>query len=370
VFTPFRASVNVPRSSLRATRRSSSTTAPLVVCRGRLSERPRADPPPFPERVAAVEAGRPTRARAAATTSGTAAAAGAPVGRRGYSWQAGVSTERGLLVKEGSHLADQAQLPAIDTTVPHSARFWDYLLGGKDNYPVDRKVGDRVLLLDPDLPAAARADRGFLVRAVRYLAGEVGIRQFLDIGTGLPTANNTHQVAQVTVPECRIVYVDNDPLVLAHARALLTSTPQGATAYLHADVREPERILQEAARTLNFRRPVALMLLGIINYIMDDAEAHTVVSRLLGALPSGSYLAMSHPTAEIHGEAVEESMRHWNSSGAAPIRTRSRQELIHFFDGLELLEPGVVSCSLWRPVHSDIGTPAEVHQYCGVGRKP
>lgn len=273
-------------------------------------------------------------------------------------------------MRETPHPAGPEQHPDIDTTVPHSARFWDYLLGGKDNYPVDREVGAQVLLIDPDLPAAARADRGFLVRAARYLAGEVEIRQFLDIGTGLPTANNTHQIAQATAPECRIVYVDNDPLVLAHARALLTSTPQGATAYLHADVREPDRILREAARTLDFTQPVALMLLGIINYIMDTAEAHTIVSRLLGALPSGSYLAISHPTAEVHGEAVEESMRHWNSSGAAPIRTRSRQEIIGLFDGLELLEPGVVSCSLWRPEPSDVGTHAEVHQYCGVGRKP
>lgn len=258
----------------------------------------------------------------------------------------------------------------IDTTVPHSARFWDYLLGGKENYPVDREVGERVLRIDPDLRDAARADRGFLVRAVRYMVGEAGIRQLLDIGTGLPTVNNTHQVAQATAPECRIVYVDNDPLVLVHARALLTSTPEGATDYLDADVRDPDKILREAARTLDFSKPIALMLLGIINYIIDDDEAHAVVKRLLDALPSGSYLALSHPTAEIHGEAVEASMRHWNESGAAPIRTRSRAQLIRFFDGLELLEPGVVSCSLWRPDPSEIGTQVVVHQYGGVGRKP
>jgi hypothetical protein len=257
----------------------------------------------------------------------------------------------------------------IDTTIPHSARFWDYLLGGKDNYPVDRAVGTQVLRLDPDLRDAARADRGFLVRAVRYLVGEAGIRQLLDIGTGLPTVNNTHQVAQATAPECRIVYVDNDPLVLVHARALLTSTSEGVTAYLNADVRDPEAILHDAARTLDFTVPVALMLLGIINYIIDDAEAHAVVNQLLDALPSGSYLAISHPTAEIHGDAVDASMRHWNESGAAPIRHRTRQEILSFFAGLQLLEPGVVSCSLWRPNRSEVGIRAEVHQYCGLARK-
>jgi len=273
-------------------------------------------------------------------------------------------------VADGSPAARRQRLLNVDTTIPQPARFWDYLLGGKDNYPIDRQVGEQVLRMFPDLRDAARADRGFLVRAVRYLVGETGIRQLLDIGTGLPTVNNTHQVAQATAPECRIVYVDNDPLVLVHARALLISTPEGATDYLHADVRDPETILQEAARTLDFTRPVALMLLGVINYVMDDAEAHTIVNRLLDALPSGSHLAMSHPTAEIHTEAIEASVRYYNSSGAVPIRTRSKHDLISFFDGLELLEPGVVSCSLWRPDPDDVGTRIEVTQYCGVGRKP
>ena len=264
----------------------------------------------------------------------------------------------------------QQEPPFIDATVAHSARFWDYLLGGKNNYPVDREVGEQVLARDPHLRETARADRAFLTRAVRYLVEEEGIRQLLDIGTGLPTVNNTHHIAQAVAPECRIVYVDNDSLVLAHARALLTSTPQGATAYIHADARDPDMILQEAGRTLDLTQPVGLMMLGIINYIMDNDEAHTVVDRLLDALPSGSYLAMSHPTAEIRGEAVEESMRRWNASGAAPSRTRSPQELASFFDRLELLAPGVVSCSRWRAEPSDLGGPAKVHQYCGVGRKP
>lgn len=271
---------------------------------------------------------------------------------------------------DSSSAAARTPPSGIDTTVPHSARFWDYLLGGKDNYPVDRAVGEQVLRIDPVLRDAARADRGFLFRAVRYLVAEQGIRQLLDIGTGLPTANNTHEVAQAISPECRIVYVDNDPLVLVHARALLTSTPQGATAYLDADVRDPDRILHEAARTLDFGQPIALMLLGIIDYIIDDVEAHAVVKQLLDALPSGSYLAISHPTAEIHGEAVDASMRHWNEHGGTQIRHRTCEEVTSFFDGLELLEPGVVSCSLWRPDRTKIGIHTKVHQYCGLARKP
>jgi hypothetical protein len=273
-------------------------------------------------------------------------------------------------MSESTHLPGPQQPPPVDVNVAHSARFWDYLLGGKNNYPVDREIGDQVLACIPDLREAARANRGFLVRVVQYLIGTAGVRQLLDIGAGLPTTNNTHEVAQAVAPECRIVYVDNDSLVLAHARALFTSTPQGAAAYVHADLRDPDLILREAARTLDFTKPIGLLLLGVINYILDCAEAYSVVNRLLDALPAGSYLAMSHPTAEIHGEAVEESMRVWNSTGAAPARTRSRQELTCFFHRLELLEPGVVSCSRWRPDASDLGVPPEVHQYCGVGRKP
>jgi len=278
-------------------------------------------------------------------------------------------------MQKGAPVTDSSSIPSqqpveINTGVAHSARVWNYFLGGKDNFPADREAGDLALALMPSLVEAARADREFLVRAVRYLAGEAGIRQFLDIGTGLPTANNTHEVAQAAAPECRIVYVDNDPIVLAHARALLTSAPQGATDYIHADLREPDKILQAAARTLDFDQPVALMLLGIVNFIVDDDEAHAIVNRLLDALPSGSYLAMTHPTKEVHGEAVEEAMRRWNESGAAPITARSRQELAAFFDRLELLEPGVVSSSQWRPDPANRGVIAEVAEYCAVGRKP
>ena len=266
--------------------------------------------------------------------------------------------------------ASQKTPPHINTTVVHSARFWNYLLGGKDNYAVDRKAAEQILGLVPSLRDTVRAERGFLARAVRHLAGNAGIRQFLDIGTGLPSANNTHEIAQATAPESRIVYVDNDPLIMAHARALLTSTPEGATDYIHADLCKPDTILQEAARTLDFAQPVGLMLLGVLNFITDTNEAHAIVNRLLAALPSGSYLVISHPTAEIDGEAMKEAMRLWNQSGAAPIVARSRQQIIRFFDHLELLDPGVVSCSLWRPDTPEIGAPVEVFHFSGVGLKP
>jgi hypothetical protein len=258
----------------------------------------------------------------------------------------------------------------IDSTVVHSARFWNYLLGGRDNYAVDRVAADQILRLIPSLRDTVRAERRFLIRAVQYLAGEAGVRQFLDIGTGLPTAGNTHEVAQAVAPESRIVYVDNDPLIMAHARALLTSTRDGATDYVQADIREPDIILAEAARTLDLAQPVGLMLLGIVNFIPATDQAQAIVNRLLAALCPGSYLVMSHPTADIDGAAMQEAMRFWNESGAAPIVARSRQQLIHFFDGLQLLEPGVVSCSLWRPDPSEVGEPVQVFHFSGVGRKP
>jgi S-adenosyl methyltransferase len=259
--------------------------------------------------------------------------------------------------------------PELNTGFPHTARVWNYWLGGKDNFPADREAGDQVERLIPGIVDSAKADRAFLGRAVRYLVGEAGIRQFLDVGTGIPTANNTHEVAQALAPESRIVYVDNDPIVLVHARALLTSSPQGVTDYLDADARDTDTILRAAAKTLDFSQPVALMLLGILNHIVDDGEAQGIVDRLLDAVPSGSYLVVGHPTTEVHGEAMEEAMRLWNEQGGTPIVARNRPELARFFDRLELLEPGVVSCSRWRPDPAD-PEPAEVSEFCGVGRKP
>jgi hypothetical protein len=256
----------------------------------------------------------------------------------------------------------------IDTSTPQSARIWNYWLGGTDNYPVDRAAGDEVLARIPDIAEGARAQRAFLVRVVRRLVREAGIRQFLDIGAGLPTLDNTHEVAQAAAPDCRVVYVDNDPLVLAHARALLTSTPEGATEYLHADLREPEAILAEAGRVLDFDRPVGLMLLGVVNHIMDSDEARSIVDRLVAALAPGSHLVLTHSTAEIHGEPMLEVMRELNERGGTPIRARTRQELIRFFDGLELLDPGVVSCSRWRPDPTSADAP-EVYLFGGVARR-
>jgi O-methyltransferase involved in polyketide biosynthesis len=276
---------------------------------------------------------------------------------------------------DNSHTPVQEKAMPTNTSVAHSARFWNYLLGGKDNYAADRELAEQILTVIPSFRDTVRAERRFLARAVRYLTNSAGIRQFLDIGTGLPTANNTHEIAQAVAPESRIVYIDNDPIILVHARALLTSTPQGATDYVQADLREPDTILREAARTLDFTRPVGLMLLGILNFITDTEEAHAIVERLLGAFPSGSYLVISHPTAEVDGDAIKKTMRLWNESGAAPIVARSRQQLIRFFDGRELVEPGVVSCSLWRPDCTELGEvpalpPVEVFHFSGVGRKP
>jgi S-adenosyl methyltransferase len=261
-------------------------------------------------------------------------------------------------------------LPGIDTTVSHSARIWDYWLGGKDNYPVDREVGDRIADLLPDIITHARADRMFLGRAVRFMAGEAGVRQFLDIGTGLPTVDNTHEVAQRVAPECHIVYVDNDPLVLAHARALLTSTPEGATDYLEADLREPEDIIAGARRTLNLSRPVAITMLGILWHILDNTEACAIIGRLMAAVPSGSYLAIAHPTIEVTGEKMAAAIRYWNEHGTPPGRHRTPQEIALLLGGLELVEPGVVSSTRWRPEATPFGEPKAIDQFCGVGRKP
>ncbi len=265
------------------------------------------------------------------------------------------------------------EIPEINTSVPQSARIWNYWLGGKDNYEVDRAAGDQFLEVFPGIVEIARVSRGFLTRAVAYLAGEVGIRQFLDIGTGLPTADNTHEVAQRVAPDARIVYVDNDPLVLAHARALLTSTPEGATAYVDADLREPDTILAEAGKTLDFGQPVALMLMGILGHISDDDQARSLVRHLLATLPPGSYLALCDGTSVID-MAGAQAQGEYNESGAIPYVLRTPEQIAGFFEGLELVEPGVVSCPRWRPdpagVAASAGPPAEVDAFGGVGRKP
>jgi S-adenosyl methyltransferase len=258
--------------------------------------------------------------------------------------------------------------PEIDASVPHSARIWNYWLGGKDNYPADREVGDQIAKMFPSIVAMARHDRAFLVRTVRYLAGEVGIRQFLDIGTGLPTMDNTHEVAQRVAPDSRIVYVDNDPLVLTHARALLTSAPQGACDYVDADLHDPDRILEAASRTLDFSQPVALMLVAILPHITSDEEAYAIVRQLVDRLAPGSYLVIVHDTADIHGEEIRTAMQYFMEQGGEPLVARSREQITRFFNGLELVEPGVVTTSRWRPEPG--GEAEEVAQYAGVARKP
>ncbi|MGQ5595126.1 SAM-dependent methyltransferase [Streptomyces sp. ESR1.13] len=256
----------------------------------------------------------------------------------------------------------------IDTSVPHSARIWNYWLGGKDNYPVDERAGDAYTAVFPGIVTIARGSRAFLRRTITHLVAEEGIRQFLDIGTGLPTADNTHEVAQRLAPEARIVYVDNDPMVLAHARALLYSTPEGATAYVDADVLDPDTVLAAAARTLDFDRPVALVLSNVLGHVPDYDRARSVVSRLVDALPSGSFLSVNDGSRGVDPD-FERAQDAYNESGAAPYVLRTVDRITAFFDGLELLEPGVVPVPLWRP-EAGAGDPEPIGEHGGLARKP
>jgi len=258
-------------------------------------------------------------------------------------------------------------IPAIDTTRAHPARIYDYWLGGKDNFAADREAAELALKAYPDLAKAVQSNRAFLGRAVRFLAGQ-GIRQFLDVGTGIPAADNTHEVAQREAPDSRIVYIDNDPIVLLHAQALLKSTPEGACDYLQADLRDPDTILARAARTIDFGRPVALMLLAVLQFILDEQDPYGLVSRLVAALPSGSYLVISHPTDDFNPNKGE-SMKVYNERSADQAVVRDKAATARFFDGLELLEPGVVPVARWRP-DSDLTAARPSSMWCGVARKP
>ncbi|MFI5953866.1 SAM-dependent methyltransferase [Cryptosporangium sp. NPDC051539] len=252
----------------------------------------------------------------------------------------------------------------LRTDQPASARMWDYLLGGKDNFAADRAAAEAITAQLPEMVELARAGRQFLSRAVGFLAGEAGIRQFLDVGPGLPTANNTHELAQRIAPESRVVYVDNDPLVLVHARALLTSGPDGAVDYVDADARDPELILRAAADTLDFSRPVAVMMVGILGHIPDEDGPAEIVRTIVDALAPGSYLAINDSISTPQNEDAAETA---HSSGAVDYVLRTVEQITAFFDGLELVEPGVVSNPLWRP---EPGTqPRELAVYCGVARK-
>jgi hypothetical protein len=273
-----------------------------------------------------------------------------------------------LVTENPADTVGEQQAPKLDSNVPQTARIWNYWLGGKDNFAADRAVGDEIRAAFPKIVENARLSRAFLVRAVRYLAGEAGIRQFLDVGTGLPTADNTHEVAQAVAPESRIVYVDNDPLVLVHARALLTSSPEGVTDYIDADMHDPGTILSEAARTLDFTQPVAVLFMGVLGHISDDDEARSIVRTLMDAAPSGSYFASYDGTDTSPDVVLAADI--WNQSANPKYHLRSPERIARLFDGLELVEPGVVSVTRWRPDPSAADTPAEIDQYCGVARKP
>ena len=271
---------------------------------------------------------------------------------------------------QGNVPDDGRESPAIDTSVPHVARVYDYWVGGKNNYAVDREAGDEAIRAYPDMRSSVRANRAFLRRSVRYLAEEAGIRQFLDVGTGLPSAGNTHEVAQAAAPESRIVYVDNDPVVLAHARALLTSDPQGATGYLDADTRDTGKILTGAAELLDFSEPVAVMLIAILQLITDDDDPYRLVTELMAAVPAGSFLAITHVAGDMGRmtPGALEAARRLSELLPQRVNPRSQAQVTRFFDGLEVIEPGVVPIQQWRPA-SDDEAAAPAALWGGVARK-
>jgi trans-aconitate methyltransferase len=266
---------------------------------------------------------------------------------------------------------EESGLPVhIDTTRPHQARVYDYWLGGKDNFAVDREAAERALAAYPGLRRGVRAQRAFLANAVGYLTRVVGVRQFLDIGTGIPTANNTHEVAHEANPDARIVYVDNDPVVLAHARALLTGTRPGTTSYLDADLRDTSKILTEAAELLDFREPIGVLLIGVLQLIPNEDDPQAIVARLMEAVPPDSWLAIFHPASDILTDQMREVAREVSVGAAAPTTLRAKAEVLQFFDGLEFLEPGLVQVHRWRPGSPVPNRGDEVPGYAGLARKP
>ena len=263
-----------------------------------------------------------------------------------------------------------AAQPVFDTSKANPARIWNYWLGGKDHFEADREAAEKVIEVLPTMPLLARLARRQLIDTVRLLAGQHGIRQFLDIGTGLPTADNTHEIAQRTAPEARIVYVDNDPVVISHARALLTSSPEGATDYLQADLRDTAAVLSGAARTLDFGQPVAVLLMGVLHFIPDEDGPYRIVARLMDATAPGSYLVIGHGASDIQADAVPEMTRRYNERSSASLTLRTRDQVARFFDGLELVGPGVVPLSQWWPADEvNAGAASSVIGYSGIGRK-
>lgn len=272
---------------------------------------------------------------------------------------------------QGNVPGEERELPKLDITRAHIARVYDYWLGGKDHFAVDREAGDKTLQNYPDMLSSVRANRAFLRRTVRYLAAEAGIRQFLDIGTGLPSADNTHEVAQAVASQSRVVYVDNDPVVLAHARALLTSGDGGATGYLDADARDVGKILTESRQLLDFSQPVGVMLVAILQFIEDKDDPYRVVARLIEAVPPGSFVVISHPPNDMQRLApgLAEALAELSQAMTQRVTPRSREQVTRFFDGLDLIEPGVVPIQQWRP-DSDEEAAARAGMWGGVGRKP
>ena len=257
----------------------------------------------------------------------------------------------------------------VDVSVPHSARVWNHWLGGKDNYPVDRAFGDQIVSLYPQIAVDARAGRAFLVRAITHLAAREGVRGFLDLGTGLPTHQNTHEIAQAVAPESRVVYVDNDPMVVAHARALLTGSRDGATAFVDADLRDPSLVLSRAGEVLDLDRPVALSIIGVLGHVPTMAEATDLVRAYMSDLPSGGFLVVGDNVMPDDPVAIE-ALERWNEGAALAYRTHTLPEFTSYFDGLELLEPGVVPSTRWRPENSKVGTVPRTDMYAGVAHNP
>ncbi len=255
----------------------------------------------------------------------------------------------------------------IDTTVPNVARVWNYLVGGRDNFEADRKAARQLIAVSPVMEQVGPATRGFHRRVVRFLALEAGIRQFLDIGTGMPTAGNTHDIAQAAAPDSRIVYVDNDPVVLAHARALLTSSAEGVTSYVDADAADPDTVIEGARATLDFGQPVAVILIDILNFISDAATVGQILRALREAMAPGSYLAVMQPAGDLD-PSLESAARRWNQISPTPVVLRSRPEVTQWADGLDLIEPGVVPVTRWRP-DDDERPPAAMPLYGFVARK-
>ena len=277
---------------------------------------------------------------------------------------------------EADDLAER--LRGFDITVPSPARMWNYWVGGKDHFAADREAAERIQAAMPALPAIAQSVRAFLIEIVHRLTVDYGIRQFLDIGTGLPTADNTHDVAQRAAPDSRIVYADYDPIVLAHARALLTSTPEGMTDYIQADLRDTDAILTAAERTLDFNQPVAVLLIAVLHFIPDTDDPYGVVKKLMDAVPAGSFLVICHAPSDINPEQIAEMTRRYNESGAEQMRPRSHDEIMRFFDGLDMIPPGLAPLSEWirpdtrasAPASADLGAPADADLGAPAGADP